>query len=77
VFKRLFWLTIGLLCGSMASFWFMAKLRERAARYRPERISANVVTAVRGVSDDVKASVADGVETMRQREAAIRGDLGC
>ncbi len=43
----------------------MAKLRERVDRYRPARVSANVATAVRGVGDDVRASVADGVDTMR------------
>jgi len=75
VFRRLFWLCIGAGFGFGTSFWVMRFVRETAARYRPERVSAEVTGAVRGLGADLRAAVADGRDAMRLREAELRADL--
>jgi hypothetical protein len=76
VLRRLFWLVIGMALGLGASFWIMRFVRETAARYTPERVSADLADAVRGLGADVRAAIADGKVAMREREAELRAELG-
>ena len=73
--RRLFWLLIGMAVGVGASFWVMRFIRETAARYSPERVSADLADAVKGFGADLKAAVAEGREAMREREAELRAEL--
>jgi hypothetical protein len=75
LFRRLFWLLVGAGFGFGASFWLMRFVRETAARYTPERVSADLADAVRGLGTDLRAAVADGRQAMREREAEIRAEL--
>jgi len=75
VFKRLFWLMIGLGFGFGASFWVMRFVRETVQRYTPERMSSDLADALRSLGSDMRAAVADGREAMREREAEIRAEL--
>jgi hypothetical protein len=75
VFKRLFWLMIGLGFGFGASFWLMRFVRETMQRYTPERMSSDLADALRSLGSDMRAAVADGREAMREREAEIRAEL--
>jgi len=75
MFRRLFWLVIGAGFGFGVSFWVMRFVRETAARYAPERVSADLAEAVKGLGGDLRAAVAEGREAMREREAELRTDL--
>ncbi|MET0726671.1 MAG: hypothetical protein ABWZ76_00045 [Acidimicrobiales bacterium] len=75
MFRRLFWLVIGVGLGLGVSFWVMRFVRETAARYAPERVSADLAGAVKGLRSDLRAAVAEGRAAMRAREAEVRSDV--
>jgi hypothetical protein len=75
VFKRLFWLMIGVGFGFGVSFWLMRFVRETMQRYTPERVSSDLAEAMKGLGADLRAAVAEGREAMREREAEIRAEL--
>jgi hypothetical protein len=75
MFRRLFWLLVGVGFGFGASFWMMRFVKETMARYSPERVSADLAGAVKGLGTDLRLAVADGREAMREREAALRAEL--
>ena len=75
MFRRLFWLLVGAGFGFGVSFWLMRFVRETAARYTPERVSADLAGAIKGLGTDLRAAVADGREAMREREAELRLDI--
>jgi hypothetical protein len=75
MFKRLFWLMIGAGFGFGASFWVTRFVRETVGRYTPERVSADLSNALRNLTADVRAAVAEGRDAMREREAELRADL--
>ncbi|MFP5327238.1 MAG: hypothetical protein ACLGHT_07135 [Acidimicrobiia bacterium] len=75
MFKRLFWLTIGLGIGLGTSFWVMRFVRSTLERYTPERVSADLADAIRSFGKDLRAAVAEGAEAMREREAELRAQL--
>ena len=76
MFKRLFWLLVGIGFGFGASFWMMRVVRETVNRYTPERLSNDLAGALRSLGTDVRAAVAEGREAMREREAELRSELG-
>ena len=57
------------------SFWFMRFVRDTMQRYTPERVSADLAGALKGLGADLRAAAADGREAMREREAEIRAEL--
>ena len=75
MFRRLFWLVIGAGFGFGVSFWLMRFVRETAARYTPERVSADLADALRNLGGDLRAAVAEGREAMRERELELRSDV--
>ena len=75
MFKRLFWLMIGVGFGFGVSFWMMRFVRDTMQRYTPERVSSDLAEAVKGLGADLRAAVADGREAMREREAELRAEL--
>ena len=75
MFRRLFWLMIGVGFGFGASFWMMRFVRDTVQRYSPERVSSDLAGAMKGLGADLRAAVADGREAMREREAEIRAEL--
>lgn len=74
MFKRLFWLMVGAGFGFGVSFWLMRWVRETAARYAPERVSADLTSALKGLGEDLRAAVAEGRQAMREREAELRAE---
>jgi len=76
VFKRLFWLAIGVGFGFGLSFWLVRFLRETLARYTPERVWDDLAGAIRALGHDVREAVAEGREAMNEREEEIRAELG-
>jgi len=75
VFRRLFWLLVGVGFGFGASFWMMRFVKETMARYSPEQVSADLAGAIKGLGTDLRLAFADGREGMREREAALRAEL--
>lgn len=75
MFKRLFWLMVGLGLGFGASFWFMRFVRSTVERYSPDRISSDMTTAVRGVGKELRAALTEGRQAMRDREIEIRDEI--
>lgn len=75
MFKRLFWLVIGAGFGFGVSFWVMRAVRKAAERYRPDRVSAEVGSALGSFGDDLRLALAEGRLAMRQRERDLRAEL--
>jgi hypothetical protein len=75
VFKRLFWLTVGMAIGFGTSFWVFRLMRHTLERYRPDHVADAVARSLRGLRDDLRAALAEGREVMRQAEADLRADL--
>jgi hypothetical protein len=75
VFRRLFWLAVGLGIGFGMSFWFMRFLRETVDRYRPERVSQDLAGAISKLGDDVRAAVREGRLAMAEREEELRAEV--
>ena len=75
MFRRVFWLVVGAGFGFGVSFWLMRFVRETVARYSPERVSADLAGALRGLGADLRAAVAEGREGMREAEADLRSKL--
>jgi hypothetical protein len=75
MFKRLFWLAVGIGFGFGLSFWVSRFVRETVARYAPERVSSDLAEAIRAFGGDLRAAVTEGREAMRERESEIRAEL--
>lgn len=73
--KRLFWLVVGVGFGFGMSFWVTRMVREKVARFSPEKVSAVLANAMRGLGRDLRAAVSEGREAMREREAAVRAEI--
>lgn len=76
MFRRLFWLVVGVGLGFALSFWLMRAIRQTAARWSPQRVSTDLAGAARAVSQELRRAAAEGRETMRAREAELRAELG-
>ena len=75
MFRRLFWLLVGVGFGFGMSFWLTRFVKQTAARYSPERVSTDLADALKGLGTDLRLAVADGREAMHEREAELRSDL--
>ena len=75
MFKRLFYLAVGMGLGFGLSVWLTRLVRTTIERYTPERVSADLSASLRRLGDDMRAAVADGREAMREREAELRESL--
>ncbi|MBW3557490.1 MAG: hypothetical protein KY454_11210 [Actinobacteria bacterium] len=75
MFKRLFWLAVGVGLGFGVSFWLMRFVRSTVERYAPEQLSSDFASAIKGLGSDLRDAVAEGREAMREREAQLRREL--
>ncbi len=75
MFKRLFWLVVGVAFGFGMSFWLMRFLRETVDRYRPERVSQDLASAVGRLGADVRAAVREGRLAFAEREEELRAEV--
>ena len=75
MFRRVFWLLVGVGFGFGVSFWLMRFVRATADRYAPEKVSADVAGALRGFGTDLREAAREGREGMREREAELRTQL--
>jgi len=72
VFKRLFWLTVGMAIGFGTSFWLFRLVRDTMARYAPEQVADSLASAARRIADELSAAAAEGRKAMREAEAELR-----
>lgn len=75
MFKRLFWLAVGLTAGFGSSFWLMRTVRRTVERLTPERLTQDAVAGARSVSAELRAALDEGRTAMRQREAELKAEL--
>ena len=67
MFRRLFWLFLGVGVGMGSSLWVMRRVKQTAARYTPERVSDRPGRAPSAASGATCASsVQEGREAMLQ-----------
>jgi hypothetical protein len=76
VFKRMFWLALGLGLGFGISFWAVRMVRQTVARYSPERLSSDLTSALRNLGRDIREAIAEGREAMRERELELLEGTG-
>ena len=75
MFKRFFWLTVGLTIGYATSFWLMRTVRRTVERLTPQRISHDLVAGAKSFAGELTAALDEGRDVMRQREAELRAEL--
>ena len=75
MFKRLFWLVVGVGFGFGMSFWLMRFLRETVDRYRPERVSQDLAGALSKLGDDLRAAFREGRLAFAEREEELLAEI--
>ena len=75
MFKRFFWLSVGLSIGYATSFWLMRTVRRTVERLTPERLGHEVVAGARSLTTELRAALEEGRTAMRQREAELRAEI--
>ena len=75
MFKRLFWLSVGLTAGFGSSFWLMRTVRRTVERLTPRRLTQDAAAGARSVGTELKAALDEGRTAMRQREAELRAEI--
>ncbi len=75
MFKRLFWLSVGLTAGFGSSFWLMRTVRRTVERLTPQRLTQDVVAGARSAGAELRAALDEGRSAMRQREAELRAEI--
>lgn len=75
MFKRLFWLTVGLGIGFGTSFRLMRAVRRTVERFMPERIARDAAAGARSIGGELRAALDEGRLAMREREAELRAAL--
>lgn len=76
MFKRLLWLSTGVAFGLGTSYWVTRFVRQKVARYSPERLRGEVSTSLSSLRNDLRAALGEGRAAMREREIELRGSLG-
>ncbi len=75
MFKRLFWLMVGMTIGFGTSIWLYRLVQETISRYTPERLVDDLSRAVRSLGTDLRTALEEGREATRETEAELRGRL--
>lgn len=75
MFKRLFWLAVGVGLGFGLSIWLARFFRQTAERYTPESVAGRIGDGLRDLGRDVREAVREGREAMAEREAQLRAEL--
>ena len=75
MFKRLFWLSVGLTVGATGSWWLTRAVKQKIEQYVPARVRQRAARRARDVSRDVRAAIADGRQAMHDQEEILRARL--
>jgi hypothetical protein len=75
VFKRLFWLSVGLVAGSGLTRWLNRRVHEAVARVTPQGLLARLQAWLLSFASDLREALAEGRAAMQEREAELRAEL--
>ena len=75
MFKRMFWLSVGLAAGFGTSFWLMRTVRRTVERLTPQRLTQDAVAGARSLGAELRAALDEGRTAMHQREAELRAEI--
>ncbi|MGH9123604.1 MAG: hypothetical protein ACRDZ8_02620 [Acidimicrobiales bacterium] len=75
MFKRLFWLGIGVTLGFGSSWWITRTVKQRVEQLLPEQVRANLAAKTRRAGNDLRAALADGRRAMHDQESALRSRM--
>lgn len=76
MFKRLFWLVLGVIAGFAASSWLSRRLRRTLSRLAPDRMAGTAAQTARQAANEIKAALNEGRQAMRERESELRAEIG-
>ena len=72
MFRRLFWVAVGMGIGFGVSFWLARFVRQAASRFSPDRVRTDLADALQALARDFRSAVSEGREAMRDREEELR-----
>lgn len=75
MFKRLFWLAVGVGLGFGLSIWTARAVRRTAERYTPESVAGRVAGSLRDLRRELREAVREGRAAMADKEAELRTQL--
>ncbi|MGH9189058.1 MAG: hypothetical protein ACRD0Q_03355 [Acidimicrobiales bacterium] len=75
MFKRLFWLSMGVALGLGSSWWAARFLRRQVERYAPDRLASQAAGVARTLGTELRAALEEGGAAMRRREAELWAEL--
>lgn len=75
VFKRLFWLAVGVGLGFGLSIWLARAIRRTADRYTPESVAGRIADGLRDFGKELREAIREGRAAMTDREAELRERL--
>ena len=75
MFKRFFWLSVGVVTGSWLTLRFKRRVQETVERVLPERVASDVTARARLLAANVRDAAREGRAVMKEREAALRSEL--
>jgi hypothetical protein len=71
MFKRLFWLAVGLGLGAGLAVLIMRRVEQVMKRSTPPEIAHRTGASVTALLSDIRDAIREGAEAMRVREAEI------
>ena len=71
MFKRLFWLTVGMALGAYVA----VRVVHTARQYRPDTVAADAQESLRRLGSDLRTAYKEGRAEMIDAEASIRARL--
>lgn len=75
MFKRLFWLSVGVVTGSWLTLRFKRRVQETVTRLLPDRMASDVNARMRSLAANVREAAREGRTAMKEREASLRSEL--
>lgn len=72
MFKRLFWMIVGMVVGGFGAFWAKRRVEETIQNYLPEQVAERAASSARNLGTTMRAAAAEGRATMRSTEAHLR-----
>lgn len=75
MFKRLFWLCVGIGFGAGAAIIFSRWIKEAKEKYQPDAVTSRFTDTIRGAVSDLTAAIDEGRQAMAEKEIEIRESL--
>ena len=72
MFKRITWMSTGMIVGASGAFWAKRKAERVLEQYLPEQVADRAAASARGLGQTVRAAASEGRDAMRATEAELR-----